>query len=79
MFAFYKRIAPNVPDDLLWHRLRIRAEFGFVVDELAIEEDRIPHDVLFRESARIIANALDDVIRLPEGGALARSTDTRSG
>lgn len=62
MFAFYKRIAPEIPDDLLWYRLRIRAEFGFVVDELAIEEDRIPQDVLFREAARIIGHALDDVI-----------------
>lgn len=62
MFAFYRRIAPNVSDENLWHRLRIRAEFGFVVDELAIEEDRIPHDVLFRESARIIGRALDDVV-----------------
>jgi AcrR family transcriptional regulator len=62
MFAFYKRIAPHVADDLLWYRLRIRAEFGFVVDELAIEEDRIPHDVLFREAARMIGKALDDVV-----------------
>ena len=62
MFAFYKRVAPHVPDDVLWYRLRIRAEFGFVVDELAIEEDKIPHEVLFREAARVIGKALDDIV-----------------
>lgn len=63
MLAFYKRISPDTPDDLLWYRLRIRAEFGFVVDELAIEEDRIPPDILFREAAIIIGRAMDDVLR----------------
>lgn len=62
MFAFYKRLAPNVPDDLLWYRLRIRAEFGFVIDELAIEEDRIPHEWLFREAAKMIGKVLDDLV-----------------
>jgi len=61
MFAFYKRIHSDAADDKLWCRLRIRAEFGFVVDELAIEEDRIPRDVLFSEAARIIGHALDGV------------------
>lgn len=62
MFGFYKRLLPHAADDRLWYRLRIRAEFGFVVDELAIEEDRIPRDVLFVEAARIIGSAVDDVI-----------------
>jgi AcrR family transcriptional regulator len=52
VFQFYQK--------LLWQRLRIRAEFGWMVDELAIEEDRLPHDVLFREAARMISLALVD-------------------
>lgn len=60
LFAFYRQIMPNVPPDILWYRLRIRAEFGYSVDELAIEEDRIPRDILFREAARIVASAFAD-------------------
>jgi hypothetical protein len=41
-------------------RLRVRSEFGWVVDELAVEEDRLPHDVLFREAARLVGRALMD-------------------
>lgn len=60
VFQFYRKIMPNVDPELLWQRLRIRAEFGWMVDELAIEEDRLPHDVLFREAARMISLALVD-------------------
>jgi AcrR family transcriptional regulator len=60
MFEFYRRALPHVPEKLLWYRLRIRAEFGFVVDELALEEDVIPRDILFREAARIVGRAIDD-------------------
>ena len=60
MFEYYKRILPDVDPELLWHRLRIRAEFGFVVDEMAIEQTEIPRDVLFREAARILSRSLSD-------------------
>jgi AcrR family transcriptional regulator len=53
MFEFYRRVLPDVEPKLLWYRLRIACEFGFMVDELALEEERIPHDLLFREAARI--------------------------
>jgi AcrR family transcriptional regulator len=59
MFEFYKRALPDIPHQLLWYRLRLRAEFGFVVDELALE-DEIPHDVLFREAARIVGRVIED-------------------
>jgi AcrR family transcriptional regulator len=57
IFQFYSKVLPDMDSDLLWRRLRIRAEFGWMVDELAIEEDRLPHDVLFREAARMISSA----------------------
>jgi AcrR family transcriptional regulator len=60
IFQFYRKIMPNMDPELLWQRLRIRAEFGWMVDELAIEEDRLPRDVLFREAARMISRALVD-------------------
>jgi len=55
MFHHFRRVYPDVPAAALWCRLRIIAEFGFNVDELALEENRIPHDVLFREAARVLA------------------------
>ncbi len=60
MVGYYTRLLPDVPETLLRYRLRILTEFGFVVDELAIEENEIPRDVLFREAARIIATPLSD-------------------
>jgi hypothetical protein len=48
-----------VPADTLWCRIRVVAEFGFAVDELALEEDRIPHDILFHEAARVLGIPYD--------------------
>lgn len=59
MFQFYQRIYPNMPADTLWCRIRVVAEFGFAVDELALEEDRIPHDILFHEAARVLGIPYD--------------------
>jgi AcrR family transcriptional regulator len=60
LFDFYKRIYPHADPKQLWYRLRIRSEFGWVVDELALEEDKLPHDVLFREAARLMSKAVDE-------------------
>lgn len=54
LFEFYRRIRPDLDPELLWVRLRIRIECGWVVDELAMEEDKIPHDVLFHEVASLL-------------------------
>jgi AcrR family transcriptional regulator len=59
MLEFYRRLYPDIPPKLLWYRLRVVGEFGFVVDELALEEDRIPPDVLFREAARVLGIPYD--------------------
>ncbi len=59
MFEFYRRIYPNIPASTLWSRIRVITEFGFAVEELALEEDRIPHDVLFREVARVLGVPYD--------------------
>ncbi len=65
LFEFYRRVLPDMDPQLLWYRLRVRSEFGWVVDELAVEEDRLPHDVLFREAARLVGRALMDDPEIP--------------
>jgi AcrR family transcriptional regulator len=60
IFQFYQKVMPDMDPDLLWQRLRIRAEFGWVVDELALEEERLPHKVLFREAADMLGRILRD-------------------
>lgn len=55
LFEIYHRVYPRVDPKVLWCRLRIACEFGSMVDELAMEEDRIRNDLLFREAARIAA------------------------
>jgi AcrR family transcriptional regulator len=54
MLEFYRRLYPNMDPQLLWCRCRVVGEFGFVVDEFVLEENRIPPDVLFREAARVL-------------------------
>lgn len=54
MFRFYRPAITDLSDEALWARLRIRAEFGFVVDELALEEDRVARSTLFAEAALIL-------------------------
>lgn len=60
MFEFYRRVLPDMDPTMLWSRLRVRAEFGWTVDELLLEEDRVPRAVLIREAARILAHSLDE-------------------
>jgi AcrR family transcriptional regulator len=59
MFEFYRRIYPDIPSEILWCRVRVVAEFGFVVDELALEEDRVPPNSLFHEAARVLGIPYD--------------------
>jgi AcrR family transcriptional regulator len=56
----YARYLPHLPREELWRRVRIAVEFGYATDEMLIEEERIPTDLLVREAARIINYALFD-------------------
>ncbi len=60
LLEFYSRVFPNMDRDLLWCRLRVRSEIGWVVDELALEENRLPHDILFKEVARLVARSITE-------------------
>jgi hypothetical protein len=59
MFEFYRRVYPDIPPDVLWCRVRVVAEFGFSVDEIALEEDRVPPEILFHEAARVLGVPYD--------------------
>jgi AcrR family transcriptional regulator len=60
LFRHYRRLLPDVPEELLWYQIRIREELGYVIDELAVEEhDPIPHAILFSEAARILGLVLE--------------------
>jgi AcrR family transcriptional regulator len=65
LFEFYRRVFPDMDPKVLWYRLRIRSEFGWVVDELALEEDRLPHSVLFHEAARLLGRSIEEDTSLP--------------
>ncbi|MCP3734013.1 TetR/AcrR family transcriptional regulator [Sphingomonas sp. RP10(2022)] len=54
LMALYSHILPQMDRELMWSRIRIWVEIGWIVDELAMEEDLIPHDLLFHEVARIV-------------------------
>jgi len=67
LFEFYRRILPDMDPQLLWYRLRVRSEFGWIVDELALEENKLPHDVLFSEAARLVGRSLaEDYLPAPD-------------
>jgi hypothetical protein len=40
-------------------RIRVVNEFGFAVEEIVLEEDRVPPEVLFHEVARILGIPYD--------------------
>ena len=61
MLEFARRMMPETRAKTLWNQLRIAAEFGFIVDELALEEDRIPRDILFKEAARLMHGVIDEI------------------
>lgn len=65
IFEAAKQLAPDVPADILWMRVRIIVEFAYIVGELAIEEDRIPQDMLFRQVGLLFGGILDKLV-LPQ-------------
>jgi AcrR family transcriptional regulator len=58
MVEAYAPLLPDVPRDVLWRRLRISVELGYAIDEMLPEEDRLDHDDVFRDAARVLSKAL---------------------
>ena len=57
MLEVYAPLLPRVGKKTLWRRLRMSVEFGYAIDEMLNEEDRIPRDEIFREAAALLASA----------------------
>jgi AcrR family transcriptional regulator len=57
MLEVYAPLLPNVSRKALWRRLRMTVEYGYAIDEMLNEEDRIPRDEIFREAAVLLASA----------------------
>lgn len=57
MLEVYAPLLPKVSRKALWRRLRMTVEYGYAIDEMLNEEDRIPRDEIFREAAVLLASA----------------------
>jgi AcrR family transcriptional regulator len=57
MLEVYAPLLPKVSRQALWRRLRMTVEYGYAIDEMLGEEDRIPRDEIFREAAVLLAGA----------------------
>jgi AcrR family transcriptional regulator len=57
MLEVYAPLLPHVSRKALWRRLRMTVEYGYAIDEMLNEEDRIPRDEIFREAAVLLASA----------------------
>jgi AcrR family transcriptional regulator len=61
MLEVYAPLLPRMNRRTLWRRLRMSVELGYAIDEMLIEEDRIPRDEIFREAAALFASiSLED-------------------
>jgi AcrR family transcriptional regulator len=45
---------PDLSRDILWRRVRLMVEFGYIAGELVTEEDRIPRSDIIAEAARLL-------------------------
>ncbi|MDK2760104.1 MAG: TetR/AcrR family transcriptional regulator [Sphingopyxis sp.] len=47
-------LVPDISREELWQRIRLMIEFGYAALEMMAEEDRIPSDRVFAETARVM-------------------------
>ncbi len=60
MTEVYAPLLPHLPRDVIWRRVRLSIEFGFSLEEMMAEEDRIPPDVAVAEAARWLRRMFED-------------------
>ena len=60
MVKAYAPLVPELSKKVLWRRVRIAVEFGFAVDEMLNEEDRIKRNDILGEAARLLRWSLRD-------------------
>jgi len=56
MLEVYAPLLPKVNKRALWRCLRMTVEFGYAIDEMLHEEDRLSRDDIFREAAEFLDN-----------------------
>lgn len=66
MFAIVRKLRPELNEDLLFKRLRLVAEFGYAVDELLLEEDRISSRALIKQAAFLFNAFFAAILRDPD-------------
>jgi AcrR family transcriptional regulator len=60
MVKAYAPLVPKMSKKELWRRVRVSIEFGFAVDEMLNEEDRIKRNDIINEAARMLQWTLRD-------------------
>jgi AcrR family transcriptional regulator len=56
MLEVYAPLLPKVNKRALWRRLRMTVEYGYAIDEMLHEEDRLSRDEIFHEAAEFLDN-----------------------
>ena len=56
MLEVYAPLLPKVNKRALWRRLRMTVEYGYAIDEMVHEEDRLSRDEIFREATEFLDN-----------------------
>jgi AcrR family transcriptional regulator len=56
MLEVYAPLLPKVNKRRLWQRLRMTVEYGYAIDEMLHEEDRIPREDVLREAAAMLSS-----------------------
>lgn len=56
MLEVYAPLLPKVNKRAQWRRLRMTVEYGYAIDEMLHEEDRLSRDEIFREAAEFLDN-----------------------
>ena len=60
MVKAYAPLVPELSKKVLWRRVRMSIEFGFAMDEMLNEEDRLKPDDIIKEATRILRWSLRD-------------------
>ncbi|MET0294100.1 MAG: TetR/AcrR family transcriptional regulator [Caulobacter sp.] len=60
MTEVYAPLLPHLPRDVIWRRVRLSIEFGFSLEEMMAEEDRIPPEAAVAEAARWLRRVFED-------------------
>lgn len=60
MTDVYAPLLPHLPREVIWRRVRLSIEFGFSLEEMMAEEDRIPPEAALTEAARWLRRVFED-------------------